>query len=219
MNIIRFCTGLTLLFISLSASAQQWYHVELVVFERFSGANEEQWLEMNEIRQGSLQPGMATTHIQPAKNESLIGVARRLQSASDYRVLYHQAWQQPILSMNSAKAVQIHSDDGLIEGVLRFYKLTYLNADIDLWLKEQNAPINSWGDNSDENFSSAVRNPHLQEIRRVHSNKLIYFDHPRVAAILKLTPVATPAEAVSKTPESYSLPVTDTVSESPSQQQ
>lgn len=198
----------SLMLTAMTASAQQWYHVEIVVFQRLSGAYAETWPEMTNIRQGSLTPDMANTRIQPAKNESLNGVASRLANARDYRLLYHQSWQQPILYKNSAKAVNISSADGMLEGMLLLSKLTYVSADIDLWLKENNAPINSWSDNG-ETASTAVRNPHLQEIRRVRSNELIYFDHPRVAAIIELTPIETPAAAVSKTPETYSLPATN----------
>jgi hypothetical protein len=204
---------LLMLVFSGNAFAQQWYHVELVVFERFSGANAEHWPVMENIRGGSLSPQMANKQIQPAKTETLAGVASRLQNASNYRVLYHNAWQQPILSKRSAKSVQISAANGLVEGAIKLYRVSYAHADIDLWFKENSSNSNWQTPSPDGVALSGPRNPHLSQIRRIRSKELIYFDHPRVAAILELTPVAAPAAAVSKTPESYSLPETEDANE------
>jgi hypothetical protein len=205
---------ISLLLFSFTASAQQWYHVELVVFERFSGQNAEQWPTMGQIRNGSLSPQMANNYIQPAKVESLAGVSQRLKNSSGYRVHYHNAWQQPLLSKASAKGVQISSANNLVEGQLKLYRVSYAHADIDLWFKENGAESSSWTTASVEGIDlGGPRNPHLKQIRRVKSKELIYFDHPRIAAILELTPVDTPAAAVPEEPESYSLPEASSPSE------
>jgi hypothetical protein len=152
---------------------------------------------------------MSNSDIQPASAESLAGVVQRLQNSSAYRVHYHKAWQQPLLDKGSAKSVNILSEDQLVEGVLRLYKLTYLHADIDLWFKENSDYVSSWADAGAEGMDlQGPSNPHLKQIRRIRSGDLIYFDHPRIGAILELTPVDTPAAALSDTPESYSLPAT-----------
>lgn len=209
-------TGLlaVLLLASGNVMAQQWYHVELVVFERHSGANAEHWPVMNTIRSGNLSPQMANNQIQPASVETLVGVAQRLQNASNYRVHYHKAWQQPVLSKGSARSIQISSDNNLVEGALKLYQVNYLHADIDLWFKENSSVGRNWNAAVPDGVDlGGPRNPHLSQIRRIKSKQLIYFDHPRVAAILQLTPVAAPAAAVSKTPESYSLPETSEATE------
>lgn len=203
-----------LLLLSGNVLAQQWYHVELVVFERLSGANAEHWPAMNNIRSGSLSPQMSNKHIQPAAVDSLAGVSSRLSNASNYRVHYHKAWQQPMLSKGSARSVQISSNNNLVEGVLKLYRVNYLHADIDLWFKENSSVGNNWSAAAPDTVDlGGPRNPHLSQIRRIRSKELIYFDHPRIAAILQLTPVAAPASAVSETPESYSLPATSEAEE------
>ena len=210
----RLALLLPLLFLSSQAAAQQWYHVELVVFERLSGSNAEFWPTMNQIRSGSLSPQMSNTQIQPASVNTLTGVAQQLRNSSNYRVHYHKAWQQPILSKGSAKSIQVNSDNGLIEGAIKLYRVSYLHADIDVWFKENGSTASNWSAASPEGVDlGGPRNPHLSQIRRIRSKELSYFDHPRVAAILQLTPVAAPASAVSKTPESYSLPETEEASE------
>lgn len=198
-----------MLMLSFNAYAQQWYHVELVVFERFSGANAEHWPSMGQIRNGSVSPQMSNKYIQPAAIDSLAGVSQRLKNSSNYRVHFHKAWQQPMLSKRSAKGVQISSANNLVEGQLKLYRVSYLHADIDLWFKENGTQTNSWSSASADGVDlGGPKNPHLTQIRRVKSKELIYFDHPRLAAILHITPVAAPAAAVSETPESYSLPET-----------
>lgn len=205
----RLAIALAMLMLSFTASAQQWYHVELVVFERFSGANAERWPTMGQIRNGSVSPQMSNNYIQPAAIDSLAGVAQRLKNSSNYRVHFHKAWQQPMLSKASAKGVQVSSANNLVEGQIKLYRVSYLHADIDLWFKENGAQVSSWSTASPEGVElGGPRNPHLAQIRRVKKNELIYFDHPRIAAILQITPVAAPAAAVSKSPESYSLPDT-----------
>jgi Peptidoglycan-binding protein, CsiV len=201
----------TLSLLSTSALAQQWYHVELIVFERLSGAQAEHWPVMNYIRSGNLSPKMSNNQIQPAGVETLVGISQRLQNAANYRVHYHKAWQQPILSKGSARSIQINSDNGLVEGSLKLYRINYMHADIDLWFKENGSEVeaNGWTAAIPDGIElGGPRNPHLAQIRRIKSKELTYFDHPRIAAILQLTPVAAPASAIPKTPESYSLPDT-----------
>tara|TARA_R110002050_G_scaffold9504_2_gene33428 strand:- start:4154 stop:4765 length:612 start_codon:yes stop_codon:yes gene_type:complete len=197
LSATRFITAFILLLTSIQSYADQWYHVELVVFEQLSSFADEQWPAKsgNEIN-ASLAPGMASAFIQPATNNSLNSVASRLNSSSQYRVHYHQAWQQYIMRKGSAKAVKISSADGLIEGSVRLDKATYLHASVNLWLKQDTAQVNSWSDGSATGANiNAPRNPHLVESRRIRSNELNFFDHPKLGALLKITPIQTPATA------------------------
>tara|TARA_R110001606_G_scaffold361754_7_gene515411 strand:- start:333426 stop:334031 length:606 start_codon:yes stop_codon:yes gene_type:complete len=195
LSATRFITAFILLLASIQSYADQWYHVELVVFEQLSTGTNEQWPAMsgNDIT-ASLAPGMASSYIQPATNNTLNTIASRLSSSSQYRVHYHQSWQQYIMRQGGAKAVKIASANGLIEGTVRLDKATYLHASVDLWLKLNASQVNSWSDASSTgtNFN-APRNPHLVESRRIRSNDLDFFDHPKMGALLKITPIKTPA--------------------------
>ena len=195
LSATRFITAFILLLISISSYAAQWYHVELVVFEQLSTNTDEQWPPMlDSVTADTLTPGMATALIQPATNNTLNSVASRLSSSSQYRVHYHRAWQQYIRRKGSAKAIKIISTDGLIEGTVRLDKATYLHATVDLWLKQNTSQVNSWSDGSSKGTDiNAPRNPHLVESRRIRSNKLDFFDHPKMGALLKITPIKTPA--------------------------
>lgn len=195
LSITRFITAFVLLLASIQSYADQWYHVELVVFEQLNTGTDEQWPQMsgNAIT-ASLAPGMANSLIQPATNNTLNSIASRLSSSSQYRVHYHQSWQQYIMRKGSAKAVKISSANGLIEGTVRLDKASYLHASLNLWLKQNTGQVNSWSDDASTGTNiNAPRNPHLVESRRIRSNELDFFDHPKMGALLKITPIKTPA--------------------------
>ena len=209
LHICQLLTAFTLLFSAIQAHAEQWYQVELVVFEQLATVTDEQWPKMTELPTASLTPASASQIIQPAKTDTLRSVVSKLQRSPQYKVDYYQAWKQPILNPQRAKAVGIHSEKDLIDGSIRLYKETYLHVELNLWLKQQDGQVNSWSDASPEGVDiGAPRNPHLQQERRIRSSKLFYFDNPKIGALLEITPVSTPAAAIDdiKKPESYSLP-------------
>jgi len=207
--IYKFIIAASLFVLSFQVQAQQWYHVELIVFEQLNTVTDEKWPETPLLETAPLNTSMATSLIQPAGLESLVSTAQRLNRSPRYRVHYHQAWQQPILRKRSAQAVAVKSEDAMVDGNIRLYKATYLHAQLDLWLMENAGLANSWSDASPEGIDiSAPRNPNLNESRRIRSKKLYFFDHPKLGALLKLTPIDTPA-AVNvdfEQLETFSLP-------------
>lgn len=188
------------LLLSLPAQAQQWYQVELVVFEQLNPATDEQWPVMPPRDPAAATPQTANGKIQPASRESLAGVAERLRNSASYRVLSYQSWQQSALSKNASLPVAI--DGERISGHVRVYKASYLHSELDLWLQDGNQRSSSGDD------FQGPRYPNLKESRRLRSKELHYFDHPRFGAILQLIPVATPDAALASIQgsESYSLP-------------
>lgn len=204
--IYKFIITASLFALSFQAHAQQWYHVELIVFEQLNTVTDEKWPETPLLEPAPLNATMATPLIQPTSNESLVSIAQRLNRSPRYQVHYHQAWQQPILEKATAQAVAVQSEpksefdsesvplDALLDGNIRLYKATYLHAQLDLWLMENAGLANSWSDASPDGIDiSAPRNPNLNESRRIRSKKIYFFDHPKLGAILKLTPIETPA--------------------------
>jgi hypothetical protein len=200
----------SLLMISISSHAAQWYHVEIIVFEQLFTVTDEQWPYMSEIEKSPINPSTNNKRMKPTAVSTLIDSKNKLSRSSKYRVHYHHAWQQPIMRKGSAKAVTIAAANGMIEGNIRLYKSTYLHASVDLWLLENKAPINNWSDISPdgENINLLVRNPHLKQSHRIRSKKLHFFDNPKLGALLQLTPIETPtsAQQSAKALESYSLP-------------
>jgi len=223
-----------LLTFSINSFAEQWYHVELIVFEQLNTVTDEEWPEMVAQAPIELTPQTSSLSMQAAETETLLNAAARLERSSRYQVHYHQAWQQPIMKKRYAKAVAIRSgsdipldtempldsdmltdtdrpiDSDIISGSIRLYKSTYLHAALDLWLNESaGSVINSWSDVSpDGDMIDVPRNPNLKESRRIRSKKLYFFDHPKLGALLQLTPIDTPEviQAKEDALESFSLP-------------
>lgn len=207
-----------LLLLSMPSYADQWYQVELIVFEQLDTITDEQWPHMEKQQTASLLPNMATMQIQPATTKSLDHIVESLEASPQYQARYHRAWLQPIADKENALAINIHSANKLIEGSLKLYKAIYLHAALDLWLVQNVGITNSWSDVSPEGVDiNAPRNPNLVESRRIRSKKLYFFDHPKMGAILQLTPVDTPQKVQSKLADlnTFSLPneATPTVAE------
>ncbi|OUR64253.1 hypothetical protein A9Q79_07380 [Methylophaga sp. 42_25_T18] len=206
---IKSLVSIGLLALSFQTQAEQWYHVELVVFEQLNTITDEQWPQSELQEPAPLSTDMATPLIQPAENETLVAAAQRLNRSSRYRVHYHQAWQQPVLEKRLAQAITVQSENEMIDGNIRLYKATYLHAELDLWLMQNAGLVNAWSDASPEGIDiSAPRNPNLNESRRIRSKKLYFFDHPKLGALIQLTPIDTPAAALVGVEhlETFSLP-------------
>ncbi len=195
---ILFFTGLLL---SLPAHAEQWYQVELVVFEQLNPATDEQWPVMPPNDPAAVTPQTSNSKIQPANRESLAGVAERLRNSANYRVLSYQSWQQSALNKNASPLVAI--DGERMSGHIRVYKSSYLHSELDLWLQD-----GGQRGTADDGAFQGPRYPNLKESRRLRSKELHYFDHPRFGAILQLIPVNMPDAALASIQgsESYSLP-------------
>ena len=207
-QIIRFIFASLFVFASGMVKAEQWYQVELVVFEHINAYSDEQW-PITDIEIESLSPNSANRYIQPASPDKLANIAASLSRSANYRVHYYQSWQQSMLTKGRAKTLSIESDNEMVSGSIKLYKATYLHANLDLWLMENQAQTNSWSDSSPEGIDiSAPRNPNLQEARRIRSKKVYHFDHPKFGALLELTPIKTPQAAMVDIEqlESYSLP-------------
>lgn len=186
---------------SLPALAQQWYKVELIVFENLNPNASEKWPVMPSREPLRLSPGSANNFVQPASREDLNDSAQRLRNSAGYRVLTHSAWLQPALSRSRAKPIAINGER--LEGQVRIHVATYLHADLDLWLLDsQSSSVSADGELQNP------RNPNLKELRRLRSRQVHYFDHPRLGALLRMEPVSTPDAALHGITgsESYSLP-------------
>lgn len=168
---LHFFSLILLWSLSTSAYAQQWYHVELIVFEQLNSYTDEAWPETDFNMTAPLSPSMSGERIHPAKNSTLIQTAARLNKSGNYRVLYHKSWQQPIMRKASSQGVRIQSADGSISGSVRFFKSTYLHANLDLQLMQ------------------GAQSPRLIESRRIRSKKLYFYDHPKLGALLQITPL------------------------------
>ena len=170
---------LGLLSFSQISFAEQWYHVELVVFEQLDSVSDEQ-APVARVPNASFDPNTTNDMMQPAANKTLTGSASRLKKSPRYQVHYHQSWKQPIKTKANAKSIAINNS--LINGRVRLHKGTYLYATVDLQL-DRVTQTDDWSE------VGGQRRHYLKETRRVRRDKLHFFDHPHLGALLKLTPI------------------------------
>ena len=170
---------LGLLSFSQISFAEQWYHVELVVFEQLDSVSDEQ-APVARVPNASFDPNTTNDMMQPAANKTLTGSASRLKKSPRYQVHCHQSWKQPIKTKANAKSIAINNS--LINGRVRLHKGTYLYATVDLQL-DRVTQTDDWSE------VGGQRRHYLKETRRVRRDKLHFFDHPHLGALLKLTPI------------------------------
>ncbi len=167
---------------TLAEEGSTWYQVEMIVFERTSGADSiEQWprniqlrypinwvaLERSEEINGEEQTdsnddaerpswdnGLAALntprevdyardpfHPLPEDARSLDRFANAMNRSGQYRVLFHEAWRQPVTELDNSPALLIQGGDTFdnhteLEGSITLSVSRYLHLHTRLWFTE-----------------------------------------------------------------------------------
>jgi hypothetical protein len=151
------------------------YDVEVLVFETLLPQ-----LEGGEVfsRNGGAAPDIAGAVLADtvATEGTLANAATLLQREGAHRVLLHQRWRQAAEEKSASKPVRLRSADGQLDGSLRFYLSRFLHVDVDVAMQDRAATV---GEN----------NYRLTEHRRIKTQELNYFDHPKLGVLLRVTAV------------------------------
>ena len=117
-------TVIVLLFLnSLTAFAESWYQVEIIIFDRLDpDFSEEAWDE----EEPAIRPDMTELYpyyavgtdqglipymIMDKKNNRMDGIYRVLKLSSEYRPLVHVSWQQPATKRHKSRYIHIVKND------------------------------------------------------------------------------------------------------------
>ena len=158
---MRFLPFLTF-FLANLASAQDWFEIEVIIFEHKDGAdlseNAENWprdLDLNwptpilELEPAVERP--EPREILPPYEE-LVFEQRRMNNDSyalrtrqSYDLLWHKAWRAPLLPQEKAPWILVQTSDQLadhyrLEGAIRIHLSRYLHLHTNLWLTEVSGP-------------------------------------------------------------------------------
>jgi hypothetical protein len=173
------------------------YDVEVIIFTyRYPDSGGEKWpVRMPE------QPASAGFYNSdqiselPVDSYRLNGISNGLRQSSAYSVVFHKAWRQPVFDKTSAVAYPVHSvaDNGRsnIEGSVRLIRERFLHLDADLLM----VPAGSRSVAMEPDSLQTTPVFALREKRRIKSNTVHYFDHPRFGMIATVTPYYSPEEA------------------------
>lgn len=147
----RLLASLILVLTSAPVLAQNWYQVNLVVFENRSAITGDETLtqpdgvqferpdiavEIDSIPESGDENGFQRTTIIDQEFNSVVA---SLQRSSGYKVLMVKSWRQPGLERSKAIPVIIRGGDTFgqhsrVEGSVRLVLSRYLHLETDLWL-------------------------------------------------------------------------------------
>ena len=170
------------------------YDIEIIVFMNITPNDDgEQWDKPDSaaIEPSGFFPEDQFTEL-AAAFYSLENISFALDHSGRYSVLFHRAWRQLAYDKAHAVAYPIHSftDNGRdsIEGIIKLVRERYLHLDVNLQLMsaaQGTEVLYSTDPGSEPAFE-------LVETRRIKSNVLHYFDHPRFGMIARVTPYLPP---------------------------
>ena len=141
--------------LSASLQAQPWYQIEVILFgQNFpalaaEGTTEENWPTEVELNwqepllplfesERQLSPTMRKL---PINGRTMNGDAYALRVTEGYRLLWHQAWQQPLVDEQDAPWILVEGGEDYegryeLEGSLRIHLSRFLHMTANFWLTE-----------------------------------------------------------------------------------
>lgn len=185
----RYCITLLLLLApigTVSAAAPpaaSTYEIEVLVFENRLPDLEgnEQWTA-GASKQEAVNPiALGAT---PATSD-LAKAATALQNDPRYRLLAHRRWIQAADGRSASSPVLVQTDNRELDGYVRFYMSRFLHVELSLALQPQGPALGS--------IEPALAPYRLTEQRRIRSQELHYFDHPKFGALVRVVPATAAA--------------------------
>lgn len=194
---LPFLTLMLAVTLPVSAAEPSAYDVEIIIFShKASGDHGEQWsVPVKDNASPGFFPDNEFTELDGSVYQ-LNDLSYGLRHSRGYAVLFHKAWRQVAYDRNRAAPYPVHSStsDGRynIEGAVKLVRERYLHLDVDLLMS---AP------GSYETQPASAPAFQLREKRRIKSNVVHYFDHPRFGMIANVTPYISPEAALESSEE------------------
>lgn len=122
--------------------------------------------------------------------------AAAMSEKPGYQILAHKRWNQSAEARSTSPLMRISTEAGDLDGTVVFYLSRFLHLDVKLLLKDMNSEDRIPGAeehnavaNADktatQNMLMAYR---IDESRRIRSNEINYFDHPKFGVLVQITP-------------------------------
>lgn len=182
------------------------YAVELVVFRNLMPD-----LEGKEIwspdRVSTNIPDLDQARVAADSNDDATDIGKAvaiLQTNDKYQVLTHKRWIQVADAKSSSPVMRVTDPTDDLDGTVVFYMSRFLHVDVDLLLKDESdkkentapiaagalpVPVSAPGVDSGMNNNSQELVYRIDESRRIRSNQMNYFDHPKFGVLLEITPM------------------------------
>lgn len=111
----------------------------------------------------------------------LSATAAALRGDGRYRVLLHKRWAQNAEAKSSARPVLLSSGDKELDGTLKFYLSRFLHVELALAFQPALTQASTEGTSQYQ----------INEQRRIKTQELHYFDHPKFGALVRISPQRT----------------------------
>jgi hypothetical protein len=193
------------------------YEIELLIFRNLVEADggevwpvdysdwfEEESLDNMDNGEQPDPPSRAAVTWLPKSQFRLTAQRNALARSAPYRPIAHFAWRQAVTDRRRAKPLEVpggnrNPERAYVDGLARVSVERYLHLDLNLRL---HLPATTTEAAALEYGVPEIR---LRQKRRMRSNELHYFDHPRFGVIALITPY----EPVEVAPEIEAAPETD----------
>jgi hypothetical protein len=153
------------------------YDVEVVVFENNLPDLEGSEIWTTDRFRPTNTTGAVAMGTTPTSSGLSSAVAALQASGGRHRVLFHRRWTQPNDTKEKSPVALLKSEDGTLNGTLRFYVSRFMHLE----LSADFTPVAA---------SAGQLAPiyQIQEQRRIRSQETHYFDHPKFGVIVRVTP-------------------------------
>jgi hypothetical protein len=164
----------------LQAKETDFYQVDLIVF-----SHQQTTLPKGLALRSTLAPNHANTillqtevsknkspyHLLPSSSSQLREEYWALHRKSEYRVLLHYSWLQPITSQQAIVLPKIQREGWEIEGRLKIQRMNYYLLDSELLVTPPDNPQNPFV---------------FSQKQRLKGGDIYYLDHPQAGMLIKI---------------------------------
>ena len=165
-----------------AAPAATTFDIEVLVFENRLPELDGGELWTRDNKRAVISDVAEAVNAEAAPSDNTLDLAAAaLEREGHYHVLVHRRWRQNVEEKSATKPVRLRSSDNQLDGALRFYLSRYLYVDLDLGLLDKTA-------------GATELNYRISDHRRVKTQDLNYFDHPKFGALVRITPVGVGKE-------------------------
>lgn len=173
------------------SSSSTNYEVEVLVFEtqlpELEGS--EQWTRASR----ETEPKAITVETAAPSSEFANAMAA-MRNDGRYKVLLHKRWAQAAEAKSSGPPILLNTGDNQLDGTFRFYLSRFLHVEMNLTFQPQTTSTGALGSPtaSPTTTNATAEGPPvfvINEQRRIKSNELNYFDHPKFGVLVRVTPV------------------------------
>ncbi|MFK7794272.1 MAG: CsiV family protein [Gammaproteobacteria bacterium] len=220
---LLFCITLTGISLFASVVSAKDYAIEIILFANKDGLQQAEQFNLNHIipaPNDGLDLDSANNNSQwqaiPEEDYILNNVAEKLKRSSNYRILKHIAWRQPVVEKKYSQAItikagrdftgqypehayrQVEFSDTVsnrsrsskvleLDGTINIVITRYIHLYTDLVYRLPRTIPTGIGDAL--NRGQALVDHSIQSHRRMRSRELHYIDHPLVGILIEATPI------------------------------